>query len=64
VASRVREKIAQIVAQPMFCQMFCITFFRGKSCPKHPPKNRPIGENSPNLVTLALRDANFFFSFR
>jgi hypothetical protein len=57
------EKIAQNVAQNVFCQNQCITSTEGKGAPKigassvifkKMPKvnNHPMGEYSPNLVTL------------
>jgi hypothetical protein len=54
------EKIAQNVAQPHFCQNECKTLTVENSGPENAGcfcyfqkvNNRPIGENSPNLVTL------------
>jgi hypothetical protein len=59
------KKFAQNVAHPIFCQTYYINFDLQKSGPntlatsvvfiKLPNvKNRPRGENSPNLVTLLL----------
>jgi hypothetical protein len=59
----VSEKFAQNVAQPIFGQYYHISFTEEKSCRRmwtnsilfiKLPKvnNRPMGENSPNLVTL------------
>jgi hypothetical protein len=59
------KKIAKNVALPIFCQTYYINFDLQKSGPntlatsvvfiKLPNvKNRPRGENSPNLVTLLL----------
>jgi hypothetical protein len=61
------DKIAKNVAQPIFCQNQYITFmckyslkFRATSVfKKNLPKvnNHPMGENSPNLVTLVPNDS-------
>jgi hypothetical protein len=71
VARRVCEKFAQIVAQPSFCQNQCIIFTLGKVAQNFGlllfflnlpnVSNRPLGENSPNLVTLSTTPiaANF-----
>jgi hypothetical protein len=63
----VREKISQNVAQPILCQNSCIALTVEKIAPKYGlltyvccfhklPKviNHPMGENSPNLVTLLV----------
>jgi hypothetical protein len=63
VTRRVYEKVTENVAKPMICQLLCTTGTMEKSSPKicatsvnfkALPKvnNRPIVENSPNLVTL------------
>jgi hypothetical protein len=72
-------KIGQTVSQPVFCQNYCITLTVGKSCPvtlvivKKLPNvnNNPLGENSPNLVTLKKRHKfrrdlfkNIFYTLR
>jgi hypothetical protein len=65
MSPKCRPNVAQNVAQPMFCQNLYKTGNVGKSGPKNCatnvtlktlPKlnNRPKGENSPNLVTLAV----------
>jgi hypothetical protein len=58
------EKNAQTIGQPIFCQNFTVLlFYCGKKYQVHmyenlknlPKENNcPIGENSPNLVTLVV----------
>jgi hypothetical protein len=60
----VSEKLAQNTVQPIFCQTHKLTFSVEKSSPKiwalsvffnnAPVNYHPIGENSPNLVTLRI----------
>jgi hypothetical protein len=63
VTRGVCEKVAQNVAQPIFCQNEYITGTVEKSSPTicatsvvfnklAKENNRPVGENLPNLVTL------------
>jgi hypothetical protein len=68
----VSEKVAQTVVQSIFCENQCITFTDEKSSPiigaifSHKlPKvdSHPVGENSPNLVTL-LNAVTTFQKFR
>jgi hypothetical protein len=63
VARGISEKFAQNVSQPIFWTYYYISFTEEKSCPRlwtnsvifiklAKVNNRPMGENSPNLVTL------------
>jgi hypothetical protein len=67
VTGRVCEKVAQNVAQRMLGRNDNIAFTEKKSCPRMWAKsaiskklpevnNRPVVENSPNLVTLPVAD--------
>jgi hypothetical protein len=64
VTRSVFEKVDQNIVQPFFCQnelhsretksitKICATSVISQKLPKPKPNNLPIGENSPNLVTL------------
>jgi hypothetical protein len=65
---RLWKKSTKVLPKPFFCQKFYTTFTRVKSIQPvsatsviykklHTVHNHPIGENSPNLVTLSAREA-------
>jgi hypothetical protein len=68
------KKIAQNVAQRIFCPNLCTTFTIEKRSLKicaisvifitlAKVNNDPLGQNSPNLVTLVAAEQNLSFNF-